>query len=102
MLLNKRKETPVKFNPGLSANRPSNNWALVLITASHVRRESKTVVDSGFHAVDSRFQVLDSGFFVSETWIPDSGFLELFSGFQSPGFQIPRIKIYQIPETGLP
>ena len=97
MLLNKRKETPVKFNPGLSANRPSNNWALVLITASHVRRESKTVVDSGFHAVDSRFQVLDSGFFVSETWIPDSGLLELFSGFQ-----IPRIKIYQIPETGLP
>ena len=25
MLLNKRKETRVKFNPGLSANRPSNN-----------------------------------------------------------------------------
>ena len=23
------KETRVKFNPGLSANRPSNNWALV-------------------------------------------------------------------------
>ena len=22
------KETRVKFNPGLSANRPSNNWAL--------------------------------------------------------------------------
>ena len=22
-------ETEVKFNPGLSANRPSNNWALV-------------------------------------------------------------------------
>ena len=30
MLLNKSKETPVKFNPGLSANRPSNNWALAL------------------------------------------------------------------------
>ena len=28
MLLNPRKETQVKFNPGLSANRPSNNWAL--------------------------------------------------------------------------
>jgi len=27
MFLRKR-ETPVKFNPGLSANRPSNNWAL--------------------------------------------------------------------------
>ena len=24
----KEKETRVKFNPGLSANRPSNNWAL--------------------------------------------------------------------------
>ena len=23
------KETRVKFNPGLSANRPSNKWALV-------------------------------------------------------------------------
>ena len=25
------KQTQVKFNPGLSANRPSNNWALVSI-----------------------------------------------------------------------
>ena len=25
----KEKETRVKFNPGLSANRPSNNWALI-------------------------------------------------------------------------
>ena len=24
----KRNRNPVKFNPGLSANRPSNNWAL--------------------------------------------------------------------------
>ena len=29
MLLNTRKEILVKFNPGLSANRPSNNWAQV-------------------------------------------------------------------------
>ena len=27
------KETRVKFNPGLSANRPSNNWALVFWAA---------------------------------------------------------------------
>ena len=27
MLLNKEKECRVKFNPGLSANWPSNNWA---------------------------------------------------------------------------
>ena len=40
--------------------------------------------------VDSRCQVLDSRFFVSRTWIPDSshwwvsGFIELYSEFQSP------------------
>ena len=27
MLLNKEKESRVKFNPGLGANRPSNDWA---------------------------------------------------------------------------
>ena len=34
MLLNvqiKEKETRVKFNPGLGANRSSNNWALKFI-----------------------------------------------------------------------
>ena len=36
----------------------------------HVR-ESKTVLDSGFHAVDSGFQVLESGIF---KWNLDSGF----------------------------
>ena len=35
-------------------------------------RESKTVLDSGFHTMNSRFQVLDSKFFVSGTWIPNS------------------------------
>ena len=34
MLLSKEKETRVKFNRGLSANRPSNNWALKLQTAN--------------------------------------------------------------------
>ena len=28
MFWNKEEESRVKFNPGLSANRPSNNWAL--------------------------------------------------------------------------
>ena len=43
--------------------------------------------------VDSGFQERDSGFFVRETWIPDtnrhqdSGFLKLYSRFQSLGFQ---------------
>jgi len=37
---------------------------------------------------------MDSGFyFVSGTWTPNSGFLELYSGFQSPGFWIPESRI---------
>ena len=39
--------------------------------SAHVK-ESKTVLDSRFHAMDSGFQVLDFGFFVSGAWIPDS------------------------------
>ena len=33
-------------------------------------RESKTVLDSRFHAVDSGFQELDSRFLISRNWIP--------------------------------
>ena len=64
------------------------------ITLSPDESESKSVLDSGFHAVDSGFQVLD--FFVSKIWILDSsrwwdsGFFELYSGLQRPGFQILR------------
>ena len=39
------------------------------IQIAHVR-ESKTVLDSGFHTVNSRFQVLDSRF---SQWNLDSG-----------------------------
>ena len=55
-------------------------------------------VDSGFDAMNSGFQVLnfsvcegnfDSGF----QW--DSRFLERYSGFQSPGFQISQAKFFQ-------
>ena len=35
-------------------------------------RESKTVLNAGFRAVDYGFQVLDSLFFASGTWTPDS------------------------------
>ena len=35
-----------------------------------MQRKSKTVFDSGFHALDSKGT--DSWFFVSEAWIPDS------------------------------
>ena len=49
----------------------------MILSPIRLVRESKTVVDSGFHALDSGhwtpgFQVQDSGFFVSGTWIPDS------------------------------
>ena len=48
---------------------------------------------------------MDYRFFVSETWIPDSncywdsGFLELFSGFQSPGFLILQAKLSWIQDS---
>ena len=35
-----------------------------IVSSPHVRKP-KTVLDSGFHAVDSEFQQLDSRFFVS-------------------------------------
>ena len=39
----KEKGTRVKFNPGLSANRPSNNWAQedMIKCALHIKIESK-------------------------------------------------------------
>lgn len=42
---------------------------------------------------DSRYLILDS----SPWW--DSEFLELYPGSQSPGFQIPQVKISWIPDT---
>ena len=58
----------------------------------HVR-ESKTVLDSGFHFTHSGFQVLNSSLFFSQI-------LELYSGFQIPGFQIPQAQISRVPEPG--
>ena len=71
--------------------------------------ESKTVLDSGFRAVDSGFQIphsrcMDSRFLVSEIPIVtewNSGFLELYSGFQIPGFWIPEAKMFRIPLNGV-
>ena len=57
--------------------------------------ESKAVLDSGFQAVDSRFQILCQ-------CSMDSGFLEFYSGFQSSGFQIPQATISRIPESEFP
>ena len=69
---------------------------------------SKEIQDSldeifGFHAVNLRLQVLD---WILCQWNLDFGFhslvgfpdfIELYSGFQSPGFRIPRAKISRTP-----
>ena len=69
-----------------------------------------TVLDSGFHSVDSGFQVLDLRFCLRGSCSPDSsrlrdsGFLELYSGFQNPGFPISQIKSpgLRIPQQKFP
>ena len=65
-----------------------------------------SILDSGFHTVDSRFQLLDSNLC---QWkldsgsqnLRDSGFLELYSGFQNPGFRIPQANFrrFWIPQA---
>ena len=66
-------------------------------------RESKTLFDSGFHAVDSRFQILNYRFFASGSWIsiiigiPD--FLRSILDYKNLGF---RILEFQIPKQKLP
>ena len=56
--------------------------------------------------MDSAFQVLDSGSFVSRNWIPNSNgwwipdSFQQYSGFQNPGFRIPKAKISCIPKSG--
>ena len=70
----------------------------------HVR-ESKTVSQSTSRIRDSSYWI---AVFVSRTFIPvsnrqwDSDFLELYSGFQSPGFRIPQAKFSLITESGFP
>ena len=57
----------------------------------------------GFRIPVTGFQIFSSG-----TRIPDSNsqwdsrFLQLYSGFQTPGFGIPQAKISWIPESGFP
>ena len=91
--------------------RRRNKWK-----NSYNVRESKTLLDSGFHAVDSGFQLLDSRSFSVElgfririvsgipdsySCIPDSKAQD--SGFHKqkfPRFRIPNAKISRIPESG--
>ena len=60
----------------------------------HDVRESKTVLDSGFHVVDSGFQLLDSRSF--------SGFLPfqllVALGISTAVFRIPQAKLLKIPD----
>ena len=63
---------------------------------SYCSRKFKTVLDSGFRAMDPGFQLLDFGLFVSKTWIPDS--LRCNSRFQSPGSRIPQANFSPIPD----
>ena len=68
-------------------------------------RESKTVLDSGFHAgiLDSRYWISDSLSKELGSRIPilrwDSGFLELYSGFQSSGFHKQQFPGFQNPDS---
>ena len=48
----------------------------------HVR-ESRAVLDSGFHAVAFGFRVLDSGFKHSGFWIPKRAGFHFFPGFNA-------------------
>ena len=70
----------------------------------HVR-ESRTVLDSGFHAVDSGFRVPDSCLFL---WNLDSGFQSFVVGFRIPCvvFRIPKPMIQDsaskiFPDSGI-
>ena len=54
-------------------------------------RESKTVLDPGFRAMELGFPIL--------IVYNDFGFLELYSGFQSPRFWNPQGKSSQPPDS---
>ena len=63
-----------------------------IYTLPHVWGESKTVLDSGFHAVDSGFQIVDSSL---RQWNLDSGFQSLV------GFWI-LLTVFRIPKPRIP
>ena len=68
----------------------------------HVR-ESKTVLNSGFHVVDSGFQVLNSGLLINgKQWLTGlrSPWAEL--RIPGPGFRIPHVKMFKSSESRFP
>ena len=68
----------------------------------HVR-ESKTVLNSGFHVVDSEFQVLISGLLINgKQWLTGSRIPWAEFRIPSLGFRIPQAKIFKSSEFGFP
>ena len=62
-------------------------------------RESRTVLDSGFHAVDSGLYWIPA--FVGRTWILDSNPIFVSGILDSLSvFRIPKVKSSHIPESG--
>ena len=85
-------------------------FSAILCEDSPDVRESKTVLDSGFHDMD-RFRIPTTVFEIvfSGTWIRDSNRqwdsrtpTALYSGFQGLGFRIPQVKISKILVSGFP
>ena len=72
------------------------------ILSPHINPRQSWILDSTPWIPDSRYFI---PVFVSGTWILDSnplwnsGFLELYSGFQSPGFRIPQVKFSRFPDS---
>ena len=65
-------------------------------------RESKTVLDSGFFFQDSlgfRFLPMEVGLRIVIVSAGDSEFIERYTGFQNPGFQIPQARFSQISDS---
>ena len=63
----------------------------------------KGIQDSlGFWTSCRGFQIPGTEFRILCQWNLDSGFLELYSGFQSPGFRIPQTKFSRIPIQNCP
>ena len=64
----------------------SHVWLFSLLIVPNLSphvRESRTFLDSGFHAVDSGFRVLDSGFQHSGFRIPKRAGFHFFPGFNA-------------------
>ena len=79
-----------------------NLYGGYLIKSLRFRKCKTWILDSKSLILDCDFLSMEHGF-----WFPivsgiSSGLLELYSGFQSPGFRIPQAKILPIPKSRFP